>query len=219
MCRRSRRHLPLAPFRRGVFLAWMFDAGPNSNHSQQLSPTQFAQRAKAKGYEWAALEYDDPNFSPETWYPPFRDACIAVGLLPGVWFTTGGEIYRTPADAKFAIAEVEGPGDLEGLTNVIKGVGAGPLPSCPLAIVTNFSTLTRENCKPLIDAGFSCLPEAYMNESANMTPDRVDYTARNLGWPTSQPVAGVYPVGGNPAPSYDQWADWPLADYLGEYVI
>lgn len=93
------------------------------------------------------------------------------------------------------------------------------MPSCPTAIVTNFSTITRERARPLIDAGLVCLPEAYMNETPHATPDAMNYTAKNLGWPDSQPVAGVYPVGGNPAPSYAAWADWPLADYLLEYVI
>ncbi len=197
-------------------LAWMFE---NGSGSQQLSPTEFAKRAKAKGYEWAALEYDDETFAPQTWYPPFRDACQAQGILPGVWFTTGGEIYRTPGDAEFAIAEVEGPGDLQGVTNVIQGTGAGPLPKCSLAICTNFSTLTIENCKPLIQAGFACLTEAYMNEVPAATPDSLDQHARGLGWPTSQPVFGVYPVGGQPAPSYAKWQDWPGVDYLGEYVL
>jgi hypothetical protein len=197
-------------------LAWIFE---NGTGSQQLSPAQCAQRAKALGYEWLALEYDDPAFQPETWYPSFAAACRAQGLLPLVWFTEGGNIYKAPPDAAGAIAEVEGPGDLEGVTNVINGVGGGPLPGCPLAICTNFSTLNQQNVRPLIDAGFTCLTECYMNESAGMTPDNMDRIAKNLGWPTSQPVFGVYPVGGNPAPSYAQWQTWPGVDYLGEYVL
>lgn len=185
----------------------------------QMTPPEFAQKAEAHGYEWAALEYDDPNFAPETWYPQFHYHCGLRNILPGVWFTEGGNIYKTPSDAAFAIAEIEGPGDLEGVTNVINGVGGGPLPTCPLAIVTNFSTMNRANARPLIDAGFTCLTESYMNEAAAMTPDNMNLVARNLGWPTSQPVAGVYPVGGNPPPSYAEWKDWPMADYLGEYVL
>lgn len=193
-------------------LAWMFSNG-------QETPDSFAAKAKARGYEWAALELDDPNFDPNVWWPVFAPACRQEGILPLAWFTEGGEVYKTPFDAAGAIAEVEGPGDLEGVTNVINGVGGGPLPKCPLAVCTNFSTLTRENVRPLIDAGFACLTEAYMNESLNLTPDRCDQKARELGWPTSQPVFGVYPVGGNPVPSYDQWQGWPGVDYLGEYVF
>jgi len=193
-------------------LAWMFSVG-------QFSPSEFAARAEAQGYEWAALEYDDPNFDPENWYPQFHYHCQLNNILPGVWFTGGGDIHKTPSDAAFSIAEIEGPGDLEGVTNVINGVGGGPLPTCPLAIVTNFSTMNRTNAKPLIDAGFTCLTEAYMNEDLRMTPDAMNFTARNLGWATSQPVFGVYPVGGVPAPSYAEWQDWPGVDYLGEYVL
>jgi hypothetical protein len=155
------------------------------------------------------------------WYPQFHYWMLQYGVKPGVWFTVGGNIYKTPSDAHFAIAEVEGPGDLEGVTNVIRGVGGGPLPSCPLAIVTNFSTMTRENSRPLIDAGFACLTEAYMNENLSQNPDNMHANARWLGWPTSQPVFGVYPTPSqpNPVPLYDQWQSWPGADYLGEYVL
>jgi hypothetical protein len=42
--------------------------------------------------------------------------------------------------------------------------------------------------------------------------------ARNLGWPHSQPVFGVYPVGGQ-VPSYQQWYGWSgWSAYLAEYV-
>ncbi len=193
-------------------LAWMF-------HNGQLTPEQFAQQAQARGFKWAALEYDYQPYDPQTWYPEFHYHCLLHDIIPGVWFTEGGEIYKTPSDAAFAIAEVEGPGDLEGVTNVINGTGGGPLPACSKAIITNFSTLTRQNSKPLIDAEFSCLTEAYMNEHSNSTPDTLDLIARNLGWPTSQPVFGVYPVNGQPPPSYAQWADWPGAMYLGEYIF
>lgn len=188
-------------------------------HNGQLTPEQFATQAAAYGYEWAALEYDYAPYEPEVWYPEFHYHCLLHNVIPGVWFTTGGEIYRTPPDAAFAIAEVEGPGDLEGVTNVINGVGGGPLPACSKAIITNFSTLTRQNSRPLIDAGFTCLTECYMNEIPTMTPDNMNLIARNLGWPTSQPVAGVYPVAGQPTPDYTPWKDWPMADYAAEYVF
>lgn len=111
---------------------------------------------------------------------------------------------------------MEGPGDYDGILYVLQ---SGQMPRCPVGVITNFSTITRERAKPLIQAGITCLPEAYLNENSNASPDRVNWTARNLGWPTSQPVAGVYPVGGNPVPSYARWEGWPLADYLLEYVI
>lgn len=140
------------------------------------------------------------------------------GLLAGCWFTQGGSLYLTPPDSDLAIAECEGPGDYDGIKYVIE---QGQKPNVPLGVVTNFSTIDRTRARLFIDNGFTCLPEAYTNENPNQTPDSMDRIARNLGWPTSQPVAGVYPnpTTGAPPPTYAQWADWPLADYLGEYVI
>jgi hypothetical protein len=198
--------------------AWVFVDGSISGHH---TPADLMARCQAKGYEWVALELDDPHShdaNMAAWDSCMEQAHIR-GMKFGPWFTEGGEIYKTPGGSDFAIAEVEGPGDLQGVTNVINGQGGGPLPSCSLAICTNFSTLNRDNCKPVIDAGFACLTESYINESAGMTPDNMDRVARYLGWPTSQPVFGVYPVGGNPPPSYAQWQDWPGVDYLGEYVV
>jgi len=80
--------------------------------------------------------------------------------------------------------------------------------------------MTRDQAKILINAGFTCLPEAYMNENPSQTPINMNLAARNLGWPTSQPVAGVYPVAGKPPADYSEWDfEWPLADYLLESVI
>jgi len=126
-----------------------------------------------------------------------------------------------PAGSDLAIAEIEGPGDYDGVIAVMNGQGGGPMPSCPIGIVTNFSTIDRARAKPLIDAGITCLPEAYLSENPNQTPDNMDRVARNLGWPTSQPVAGTYP---NPQTGlwadYSQWdTEWPLADYTAEYLI
>jgi hypothetical protein len=170
---------------------------------------------------------DDPEHSPTigeynvSIYPDYLTAFRLEGIKAGGWTTEGGSIWMVPSNSDLAIAEIEGPGDYDGVVNVINGVGAGALPTCPLATVTNFSTITRDKAKVLIDAGFVCLPEAYMNESPGMTPTNMNRVARNLGWGASQPVAGVYPTASvpNPVPLYAPWADWPLADYLLEYVI
>lgn len=145
----------------------------------------------------------------------------AAGMLAGGWATEGGSIYKVPSGSDLAIAEIEGPGDYDGVINVLHGVGGGPWPMCPVGIVTNFSTITPDRAKPLIQAGIACLPEAYMSENPNQTPDNMDRLARSLGWPTSQPVAGTYP---NPVTGvwadYSQWDyEWPLADYTAEYII
>lgn len=138
--------------------------------------------------------------------------------MAGTWNTEGGNFYKTPSNADFGICEIEGPGDYEGLANVMDGVGAGPMPSCPWGIITNFN-FAPAGAPKLIAAGAACLTEAYLNENPNATPDSLDRIAKAYGWTTSQAVAGVYPVGGQPVPSYAQWENWPLADYLGEYLI
>lgn len=149
-------------------------------------------------------------------YQSWQDANRSEGVLAGGWVTQGGSLYTIPNDSDLAIAECEGPGDYQGIVNVIAG---GQLPTCPIGMVTNFSTLTRENVKPLLAANITCLPEAYVNEQSHLTPDNMDRVAKNLGWSTSQPVAGVYPAHGNPVPPYPQADTWPLADYLLEYII
>jgi len=193
-------------------VAWMFENGQFTTH-------QFAQRAATAGYVWAALELDDYNNAPR--WGDFAIECRQKGIKPGVWVTEGAKISTTPADAELAIAELEGPGDYDGIITAIDG---GTLPSCPLAVCTNFNVpLTNpqgvpqpDKAKPLIDAGFTCLTECYLGDNPEATPERLDYTAKKLGWPATQAVFGVY----NALPSrYAQWADWPGVDYLGEYVL
>lgn len=154
-------------------------------------------------------------------YQDFLDQFRLRGLKAGGWTTEGGSVWKVPSHSDLAIAEVEGPGDYDGLVAVMEGRGAGPMPTCPVGVVTNFSTIDRARAKVLIDAGITCLPEAYLSENPNQTPPTMDRVARNLGWPTSQPVAGTYP---NPVTGqwadYSQWdTEWPLADYTAEYLI
>ena len=169
------------------------------------------------------LELDDPVTSAFNLaiYDTFLDRCHTEGMLGGGWTTQGGSLFMVPSYSDLAIAEIEGPGDYEGIVNLIEGVGAGPLPTCPLGTVTNFSTIDSSEVKVLLDAGFTMLPEAYQSENPLQTPENMDRLARSLGAPTSQPVASVYPnpSTGAPPPVYPQAETWPLADYLGEYVI
>lgn len=184
----------------------------------------------ALGYEWVVLQLDDDGSSADvretaeynrSVWPEFCEQMRLRKVKAGGWVTQGGNIYLIPGDADLAIAEQEGPGDYDGIVNCLGGVGAGPVPQVPLGVVTNFSTLNRDRAKVLIDAGFTCLPEAYMNQNPSMTPENQDRIARNLGWPSSQPVAGVYPWQGQPVPSYEPYEAkyGPFDDYLLEYVL
>ena len=195
-----------------MFVAWGLSNG-------QWTPAELAAKAKAAGYEWLALELDDYG-GWQTW-PSVRDACVGQGLLPGVWTTEGRNIQYAPADVGFVIAECEGPGDYEG---IMHAEASGEIPKVPKAIVTNFNVPLTDAAgvpqppaaKPLIDAGYACLTEAYLGDNPNANPDRLDFRAKQLGWASSQPVFGVYNA---PLSTYDQWADWPGAVYLAEYIL
>lgn len=141
----------------------------------------------------------------------FRDTCNAHGLIPGVWVTDGWNLPMTPDDAQFVIAELESAGDYD-------GIRGNPPPSIPHAVCTNFSPFwdSGRDPKPLIEAGWVCQTEAYLGDNPNATPDRLHFTARQFGWPSSQPVFGVYNA---PLSAYEEWMDWPGADYLLEYVL
>lgn len=129
----------------------------------------------------------------------------------------------TPADADFAIAEVEGPGDYD-------GVAAAAAPACPHAIVTNFNhplytdgtpqgdAAAQAAAKVLIDKGYECLTEAYMGDNPNATPFNLDHYGRFLGWESTSFVAGIY---NSPLTSYTpymaQFPGWSV--YLSEYLF
>jgi hypothetical protein len=172
------------------------------------------------GYEWVAVEFDDANTQDvnRTAFPDILAQARAVGKQAGPWFTDGGNVYLTPGDADFTIAEQEGPGDYQG---IVYCESNGLIPPVSKGVCTNFSTIGYAEASFFVQHEWTCLPEAYMNEVPAATPSGVNNIARSLGWPTSQPVAGVYPtpIAPNPRALYAPWSDWPLIDYLGEYVL
>lgn len=194
-------------------LAW----GPMKGYSGgRYSLAEAADRCKQQGYEWVALELDDDEtgvYNRSIW-PDYRNEFRSRGMLAGCWFTAGGSIYLTPPDSDLMIAELEGPGDYDGIVYCEQAL---TVPDVPKAVCTNFSTIDSTRAKFLIDRKYTCLTECYLSECASCTPENQDFTARSLGWPTSQPVFGVY--GGKTTADYAQWASWPGVDYLIEYVI
>jgi hypothetical protein len=143
-------------------------------------------------------------------------------MKAGIWVTEGAHINLTPTDADFAIAECEGPGDYEG---IMQAIADDKVPTCPRAIVTNFniplvdaSGPNPQAAKPLIDAGFECLTEAYMGDNPQATPPRLDYTGTRCGWKSTSPVFGVY---NEPLTTYTPYmATFPgWSSYLAEYIL
>lgn len=196
-------------------IAWGFELGFREGH---LSPTQFAEKAKAMGYQWAALELD--AYDNAARWGPFRLSCQAAGLKAGPWFTEGGNVSQTPTDADFTIAEVESEEDRQGVLAATVPAGIRK------AIITNFTPMTDgqgvpqpEKAAPLIAAGWECLTEAYLGDSPGMNPDDMNFRAtQQLGWPRSQPVFGIwnYPLSG-----YQQYVErFPaFGIYLAEYLL
>lgn len=91
--------------------------------------------------------------------------------------------------------------------------------------MTNFNTplyggtpQAQEAAKPLIEAGFACLTEAYMGDNPNATPTNLDNYGRFLGWSSTSPVFGVYNA---PLTSYTPYmAQFPgWSAYLSEYLF
>lgn len=160
------------------------------------------------GYDALALEYDD--YGNVARWPAFRDACTAWNMASGVWVTEGAMIANVPADADFAIAELEGPGDYDGIL-------AAPTPAMPHAVITNFNTITAERAAPLIERGYACMTEAYIGDNPLATPPGLDNDARWRGWDYSVPCFGIYNAA---LEDFAAWFDWPYgwAIYLAEYL-
>lgn len=169
----------------------------------------------ALGYKWWALELDDDNYGGAKWWGPFKEASKFFKLRYGPWFTRGGNIVNTPADAQFTIAEIESEEDYQGVLNA-------PVPNIPHWVMTNFTPMTNalgvplpEKAKPLIDMGYGCMPEAYVDETNN--PDEMVFRATvQMGWPVAYPVIGVHtnPHYGAYRPKYPRRGEWSA-----EYVL
>ena len=94
----------------GVWIAWGFEDGFKEG---DLTPTQFAQKARrsATSGPRSSSTITTTTSAGVRFVSPVR----RQGLKAGVWFTDGGNISLTPPDADFAIAELEGPGDYDGI--------------------------------------------------------------------------------------------------------
>ena len=191
-------------------VAWGFRDGFRYGH---LTPMQAAERCVALGYKWWALELDD--YENDVRWGPFKEASQFFKLRYGPWFTKGGNVVNTPADAQFTIAEIESEDDYQGVLNA-------PVPSIPHWIVTNFTPMTTgqgvpvpEKAAPLIQMGYGCMPEAYVGETNN--PDEMVFRATvQMGWPVAFPVIGMHTN-----PNYAHYrSKYPRrGEWSAEYVI
>lgn len=155
------------------------------------TPAWVAEKAAQLGYRWILVQAED---TPLRMVPDIRAACHAKGLLCGVWESEVD--YGSPtraADGYDAYCgQVEGPGQMDRLVQSLPAFRLA-FPDMPAATVTTFAGMdTHEKARPLIDAGFACLPESHIRENPNATVERqVDYATRVLKWPAVQPMVGL----------------------------
>ena len=117
-------------------------------------------------------------------------------------------------DPDHCILQAEEPQDWENIVRWFRE----DYPTMPAAVVTTFwgigataSGYDPSIAKPVIDADFKCLTEAYVVSNPHSTPAELNYVAtQKLGWERSQPVIGVY--SNYPAERYvteHNLASWP----------
>jgi len=169
-----------------------------------------------------AYQWNDGDLGPQqqALVDATRQAC-AGKLIFTVWLTRpfNGDLARQAAvetQCEGIILEGEIPSEYkDGFDGIVK-----PNPQAvnwpeviwelsdlniPKAVVSNFAPFVHwdgqpwpEKAKPLIDAGWAYIPENFITESPNATPERTDFFAKYvLGWPETQPMV----------------EGWHLADY------
>lgn len=177
------------------------------------------------GFGAVALEFDD--YSNATRTQAFEYAMRDKGLLAGYWHTDSWSLPYSSPSSDFIIAEIEDHRDYDGVIFSIPHLE----PDTPRAVITTFwglnvyrpdgsidTAATRERCKPLLDAGFSCQTELYLSQSPNHTAEGLEFHARtHCGFTQVAPVFGLY--GGKTLADYAQWTDIPgWGIYLAEYL-
>lgn len=152
-----------------------------------------------------------------------RDECHALGLTFGVWESEPqpgtGAAAVLQAGADHYIAQAETPRDWPTIVSMFRAA----YPTLPAAVVTTFGGIGALEgggynpaiSKPVVEAGFRCLTEAYANADARMTPDRMAWTAtEKLKWEHAQVTVGVW--GGYPFRRYIDL--WNLQAHPGYWV-
>jgi len=167
----------------------------------------------------------------------YRDACAAQGIIFTIWMTRD----FTAAEARQAVVESQAQGFLA--EGEIPAESAPGIPNAqaqnwselifqlsdlqiPKGVVTNFAPFTHhdgtpwaDKAKPLIDAGWSCHTECYdlTGDPTQWIPRR-DFYAKQLNWPSTQPVLGLY-AGRTFAdyPTRNEYANWSV--WAAEYLI
>ena len=160
-----------------------------------------------------------------------KSACASSGLVFTIWLTRPFDpdtVRKACIDARpqGISLEAEIPGFVPEAVDWQACVDA--IADIPIykSVVTNFAPFVNEQgypdpskSKPLVDAGWACLTEAYLGEAPNASPENLDWYARtHLGWTEIQPVIGIY--GGKTFDDYPtrnnyrNWSVWDAGEVL-----
>jgi hypothetical protein len=160
-------------------------------------------------YEWTKEN--------EPWAPAMRGACIEHGLHFSVWDPdptpeSGAEMVARSGASSY-VMQIESIRDWSAIGRAFRKA----YPTLPAAIVTTLWGLTVDHTRVLVELGFRCITECHTSENPQSTPDRMDFSARQLGWPATQPLIGL--SGGKTLSNYPEraryrgWCAWS-AEYL-----
>jgi hypothetical protein len=192
---------------------------------------RLAAKAAAKGYNALAFQQDysvPASISRGLLWTLFADACLAAGILPGVWATQPVNGLAAPHDARFVVVEDERP---DQRSFILANIDRFKALRVPLGVVTNGHydpsidvESNREEWAPIADAGFAYLGEVYARTDAGEPTGQrlVDMQYRAGVWQgveaaKTAPVYGQF--GGalyDPAERASQQAywDWPVEGVL-----
>lgn len=188
------------------------------------TPYHFAARAAAAGYRWVCYLWNDYGNANQV--QAMTEACSSSGLVFTIWLTRpfdAGTVRQACLESGAAgvSLEAEIPGHVPEAVDWQACVDGISDLQIAKSVVTNFAPFVDVNgypdpskSKPLVDAGWACLTEAYLGEAPLATPENLDYYARaHLGWTETQPVLGIY--GGKTLDDYptrDNYRNWSVWD-------
>ena len=187
-----------------------------------VRPTLLALKARGAGYVMV-----QDTLQARVCRDALKQACKELGLKLAVW--EWGKDARQALDLisywqpDAYCVNVEHYGPWKELSDAVQA----KYPALPKAVWTNFTgagamqdgTYSIDAARVFWGNGFVCITEAYVQESANLTPETLDWVARvKLGYPEVFPSIGIY--GGWTVEMYaHELRNYPhYSVYLAEYL-
>jgi len=154
-----------------------------------------------------------------------QSECWNQGLKFGPWETKpypGSTAQRLEeseiATPDFIILEAERKADWPMIIHQLWADGDDDIPT---ATVTNLDEHGIPGYfDPIIEAGWHCLTECYIQDNPNATPERMEFQAGQVGFDKKkvQPVLGLH--GGLTLLDYAEWLHYPgWSVWSAEYVL